>query len=64
MWLDGSSLLYDHREFSGLCGTCHIIRADSLRVPGSLEAASDTYIKSMLGIHILIEKVLEVDGTP
>ena len=63
VWLDGSSLFYENREFSGLCGTCHIVRADLLRIPESLEAASDTYIKRMLGSHIMIEKILESDGT-
>ncbi|WP_212760945.1 galactosyl transferase [Telluria aromaticivorans] len=64
IWSPGSRLLYRHPDFSMVCGTSHIVRADLFELPQSIEEASDEYIKQMLGSHIFITKHLKEHQTP
>lgn len=64
VWTPGNKLLYRHPDFSRLCGTSHIIRADLFAMPASMAEADDTYIKNMLGSHVFITKYLTEQGTP
>jgi hypothetical protein len=60
----GGKWLYLHNDFSNYCGTSHIIRADLLHMPSSLDVASDAYIRRTLGSHLFIERDLAASGTP
>ena len=63
IWSTGGRLLLRHHDFSQLCGTSHIVRADLYSVPGkSHEAAA--YVKRMFGSHIYVEKHLKATGNP
>ncbi len=64
VWGDDGALLYRHSDFSHLCGTSHIVRADLFGLPASLEAAEETYIRKMLGSHISIRDHLASAGAP
>ena len=64
VWGEGGNLLYRHNDFSHLCGTSHIVRSDLYRLPATIEAADETYIRRMLGSHIFIQKYLDGVGTP
>ena len=64
VWGDQGTLLYRYNGFSSLCGTSHIIRADLYDLPPTIEVATDTYIKKMLGSHVQIEGYLANRGTP
>lgn len=64
VWSDGGRLLYRHPDFSHLCGSSHVVRADLYGLPASFEGASETYIKQMLGSHIFLSPHLEAAGTP
>ena len=63
VWGNGGSILYRHGDFSGFCGTSHIIRTDLYDIPASFGAATETYIKTMLGSHRFIESYLAAKGT-
>lgn len=64
IWRDGSRLLYRFSDFSRLCGTSHIIRADLYQLPSHLDAADPTYIRQMLGAHTFVKDTLDERGTP
>lgn len=64
IWSPGSRLLYCHPDFSMVCGTSHIVRADLFELPRSADDASEDYIKLMLGSHIFITKYLVEKATP
>lgn len=64
VWSDGGRALYRHPAFHKFCGTSHIVRADLMELPARFEAASETYIKQMLGSHIFIDEYLHNKGTP
>jgi glycosyltransferase involved in cell wall biosynthesis len=64
VWGDGSNYVYRFVDFSKLCGTCYLIRADLYELPASFEEASDEYVKRMLGSHIFIRDFLEKSGKP
>jgi hypothetical protein len=64
VWSDGGRILYQFTDFSRLCGTSHIVRADLYQLPSSFEAANDVYIKRMLGSHIFLHDHLTETGTP
>jgi hypothetical protein len=64
VWSSGGKLLYLYSDFSRFCGTSHIIRADLYKLPETFEAASDEYIRRMLGSHIFIHDHLDQSGTP
>lgn len=59
VWGDGGKLLFEHDDFANFCGTSLIIRSDLYQLPDSFDLASDDYIKTMLGSHIKIAKILE-----
>lgn len=63
IWEDGGNYLYRYAGFSKLCGTSHIIRSDLYQLPASFDAASEEYIKRMLGSHIFIDGELTRRGT-
>ncbi len=64
VWGDQGKLLYLYDGFSAFCGTSHIIRTALYELPPTIEAASDTYIKQILGSHIQIDEYLKRQGTP
>lgn len=64
VWGDGSNYVYRFADFSKLCGTCYVIRADLYALPPTFEAATDEYTKRMLGSHIFIRDHLAATGTP
>jgi hypothetical protein len=64
VWGDGGKLLYIHHDFANYCGTSLIIRSDLYSLPDSFQAASDEYIKTMLGSHVKISKILADKGAP
>lgn len=64
VWAEGGRLAFLHSHFASFCGTSHIIRADLYALPASLELASETYIKNMLGSHVRIEAILAAQGAP
>ena len=55
---------YLYSDFLHLCGTSLIIRADLYQLPETLEAASDEYIRRMLGSHMFMRDHLQQRGTP
>jgi hypothetical protein len=63
IWPDGSAWLYRIRNFSELCGTSHIIRADLYNVPQQ-GMETDSYIRLWLGSHRFIQGILSSNGTP
>jgi hypothetical protein len=64
VWHDGSRLLYAHPDFSSWCGTSLVIRRELYGLPSSVEAATDDYLRTMLGSHIKIAGILKGAGTP
>lgn len=64
VWSSGGSLLYRHDNFSGICGTCLIVRSDLYGLPERMEDASPAYVMQMLGSHIRISGILSARGTP
>lgn len=65
IWDDkGKFFLYKFTDFSRLCGTSHIIRADLYNIPLNFGAASDDYIRRVLGSHIFLHADLDKSGTP
>jgi len=64
IWGDRGSLLLYSKNFSNLCGTSLIVRADIYQLPASFELADEEYIKTMLGSHVKIGKILEDRKTP
>jgi hypothetical protein len=64
VWGDGGKLLFIHNDFANFCGTSLIIRSDLYSLPDSFEAASDEYIKNMLGSHVKIGNILAEQGNP
>jgi hypothetical protein len=64
IWDDGGRLLLGYDEFSHLCGTSLIVRADLYGLPESFEDAHLDWIKSMLGSHVRITDILAERGAP
>ncbi|OCJ00230.1 galactosyl transferase [Rhizobium sp. AC27/96] len=64
LWNEGGRLLLHHNDFANYCGTSLIIRSDLYRLPASFEEADIDYIKSMLGSHVRIGKMLAEAGHP
>jgi hypothetical protein len=64
IWGDGGNLLFAYDDFSHLCGTSLIIRADHYGLPQTFEGASLEWIKSMLGSHVRIGEILAAAGKP
>lgn len=63
-WSEGSSLVLREDNFSGVCGTSHIVRTDLYRLPASFAGADEDYIRKMLGSHRFIEDALAAEGMP
>jgi hypothetical protein len=64
IWDDGGNLFLGYDDFSHLCGTSLIIRSDLYGLPGRFEDVSLDWIKTMLGSHVQITKILAERGTP
>ena len=64
VWEDRGRLLFIDDDFSGHCGSSLIIRSDLYALPHSQSAASEDYIKSMLGGHRQISGILKQRKTP
>lgn len=64
LWADGGGLLYLTCDFSGICGSSHIVRSDLYGIPAALEDASEEYLRYMLGAHRFIDRILSERGTP
>ena len=64
LWNEGGRLLLHHNDFANFCGTSLIIRSDLYRLPTAFENAEVDYIKSMLGSHVRIGKLLADAGSP
>ena len=64
IWGDGGKLLLTYNDFSNFCGTSLIIRSDLYQLPNNFESATQEYIKTMLGSHVKISKILENKGSP
>lgn len=58
IWGDGGKLLFQHNDFANFCGTSLIIRSDLYQLPESFNIATTDYIKTILGSHIKIGKIL------
>jgi hypothetical protein len=64
LWSEGGRLLLHHDDFANYCGTSLIIRSDLYKLPATFEDAGVDYIKSMLGSHVRIGKLLADAGSP
>jgi len=64
VWTDGGRWLYRHDHFCQNCGTSLIIRADLYHLPQTASDATEDYVKTMMGSHIVISDVLESRNTP
>ena len=64
VWSDGGRLLYLFSDFSRLCGTSHIVRADLYQIPKHFDDAQEDFIQEMLGSHIFLHDRLDRSGTP
>ena len=64
VWGEDDHFVYKRNDFSTICGTSHIIRADLYQLPDTIDSATDQYIRSMLGSHLFIHQHLDASGTP
>jgi hypothetical protein len=64
VWSPNDSLVYRDQDFSHICGTSHIIRADLYAIPARIEDAPTDYIQRMLGSHVQIAPALAASGHP
>lgn len=64
VWSEGGRILFQFPDFSHLCGTSHIVRADLYQLPSSIETADETYIKQILGSHLFLREHLDETGNP
>lgn len=64
LWSEGGNFLLHHDDFANFCGTSLIIRSDLYRLPARFEDAPIDYIKTMLGSHVRIGKILAEEGHP
>jgi hypothetical protein len=64
LWSEGGRLLLKCKNFSGLCGTSHIVRSDLYIIPHKVDDNAEAYAKRIFGSHIMIEKYLRDSGTP
>jgi hypothetical protein len=63
-WDDNGKMLYLFTDFSRICGTSHIIRADLYQLPPSFEAVDENFNKYMLGSHNYLHDYLDKTGNP
>lgn len=64
LWSEGGHFLLHHNDFSNFCGTSLIIRAVLYGLPACVEEADPTYVKTILGSHVKIGKILADAGHP
>ncbi len=64
VWSDGGNLMLEHDDFNQVCGTSLIVRTDLYQLPERFEDATPEYIKSMLGSHVGLHRILDERGTP
>ena len=64
LWSEGARFLLHHNDFSNFCGTSLIIRAALYGLPASVEEADPAYVRTMLGSHVKIGKILADAGHP
>ncbi|MDX3906475.1 MAG: galactosyl transferase [Pigmentiphaga sp.] len=64
IWDHGGRIMLGHDDFNHVCGTCLIVNAALYQLPDRFEDASEEWIKSMLGSHHQIPKILTDRGTP
>lgn len=64
LWDEGGGFVLATRELGRLCGTTLIIRSDLYDLPPSVEAASEQWIKTMLGSHRFIADILAERRSP
>ncbi len=64
LWNDGGTCLMGVNNFNDRCGTSLIIRSDLYDFPDSQETADIDWIKTMLGSHRKIDKILSERGHP
>lgn len=63
-WASDGQLLKRERRFSRLCGTSHVVRSDLYGLPDTAAGATDEFIKTRLGSHVQIARILADQGTP
>ncbi|MBB6146846.1 hypothetical protein HNQ77_004827 [Silvibacterium bohemicum] len=64
VWSEGSRFLFSHPDFSALCGSSHIVRADLYKLPPSLDEASEFFITRVLASHRFTRRYFDRKGTP
>ena len=64
VWDDGGKLLLLNSDFNNLCGTSLVIKANLYNLPARFGDASEEFIKTMLGSHVMIAKILNERGFP
>ena len=64
VWKEGARLLFRPTDFSRICGSSHIVRADLYQLPASVETADDAYVQRVLGSHIFTYDHFAAAGTP
>jgi hypothetical protein len=64
IWSEGGRLIMHYNDFATFCGTSLIVRSALYGLPESIDAADIDYMKTMLGSHVRIGKILAERGTP
>jgi len=64
VWNHNGKILMEHDDFNHVCGTCLIIRSDLYQVPGEFNQATHDWIKTRLGSHHQITRILADMGNP
>ena len=64
VWKEGGRMMFRPTDFSRICGSSHIVRTDLYRLPASVEAADETYVRRVLGAHIFLYDHFVQAGTP
>ncbi len=62
LWSEGTRLVLHQNDFANFCGTSLIVRSDLYGLPATFEDADEAYIKTMLGSHVRIGKILADSG--
>jgi hypothetical protein len=64
VWSSNGNLVYRDGDFSNICGTSHIVRADLYTIPARVEDAPAEYVQRMLGSHVKVVPSLAEQGSP
>lgn len=59
---DGQGFIYRAHDFDTICGTSFIVRADLLRLPESVAAADENWLRRILGSHLFLRHHLASEG--